>query len=375
MDITERKQAEARAESLARFPRENPDPVIRLGADQVVLYANDAARRLLGDLAVEEGHAAPEELAEPARRALGTGRRVKVEVDCRGAVFQFSIVPVGAEVNLYAQDITARRAAEDALRMETRRKTEFLAVLSHELRNPLAALRNSITLLDRVPPEGDTARRAREILHRQSEHLTRLVDDLLDISRISHGKIELRRTRIDVREVVRRLCDDVKNTFEERGIELYSSEPSHPVWIDADAARMTQMIGNLLNNALKFTQPGGHVHVSIRKLGVACEVSVRDDGIGIDPQDLDSVFDPFVQSERTRSGAQGGMGIGLALVRQLAVGHGGWVRALSAGPGQGTEIILSFRWRPARPIRWAPASPGEGRPARPALSILLIEDN
>jgi PAS domain S-box-containing protein len=375
VDITERKQAEARAESLARFPRENPDPVIRLGADQVVLYANDAARRLLGDLAVEEGHAAPEELAEPARRALGTGRRVKAEVDCRGVVFQFSIVPVGAEVNLYAQDITARRAAEDALRMETRRKTEFLAVLSHELRNPLAALRNSITLLDRVPPEGDTARRAREILHRQSEHLTRLVDDLLDISRISHGKIELRRTRIDVREVVRRLCDDVKDTFEERGIELYSSEPSHPVWIDADAARMTQMIGNLLNNALKFTQPGGQVHVSIRKRGVACEVSVRDDGIGIDPQDLDSVFDPFVQVERTRSGAQGGMGIGLALVRQLAVGHGGWVRALSAGPGQGTEIILSLPLATGQTDPVGPASVAKVDQRVDALSILVIEDN
>ncbi len=341
VDITGRKEAEARAESLARFPRENPDPVIRLAGDLTVRYANDAALRLLGELGLEVGLPAPAELAEPARRALDAGRRIKAEVDHRGVVLQVSVVPAGAEVNLYAQDVTARKVAEDALRLEARRKTEFLAVLSHELRNPLASLRNSIVLLDRAPPDGEPARRARGILHRQAEHLTRLVDDLLDIARITHGKIELRRTRIDAREPVRRVCEDANEASEERGIALFSSESSHPVWIDADAARVVQMVGNLVSNALKFTQPGGEVHVGVRKIGVACEVSVRDNGAGIDPRDLDAIFDPFVQAERTRHGARGGMGIGLALVRELAVSHGGWVRARSEGPGQGTELTLS----------------------------------
>jgi len=375
VDITERKEAEARAESLARFPRENPDPVIRLAGDLMVRYANDAALSLLGELGLEVGGPAPAELAGPARRALDAGRRIKVEVDHSGVVFQVSVVPVGAEVNIYAQDVTARKAAEDALRLEARRKTEFLAVLSHELRNPLASLRNSIALLDRAPPDGETARRARAILHRQSEHLTRLVDDLLDIARIAHGKIELRRTRIDAREPVRRVCEDANEAFEERGVALFSSESSHPIWVDADAARMVQMVGNLVSNALKFTPPGGEVHVGVRKSGVACEVSVRDNGAGIEPRDLDAIFDPFVQAERTRHGSSGGMGIGLALVRELAVSHGGWVRARSEGPGQGTEIVLRLPLAVDQVDAGGPA--GEAKAAQHAsgLSILLVEDN
>jgi PAS domain S-box-containing protein len=375
VDITERKVAEALAESLARFPRENPDPVVRVAENLDVLYANEAARSLLRELGVEVGRTAPWALAEPVRQALGSGRRIKVEVDCGGIVFLLSVVPVGREVNLYAQDITARKVAEDALRLEGRRKTEFLAVLSHELRTPLASLRNSISLLDRAPAGSGAARQAREILHRQSEHLTRLVDDLLDISRIAHGKIEFRRSRVDVRDVVRRVCDDVKHAFEERGVELYCSESVQPAWVDADASRLAQMVGNLASNALKFTPRGGEVHVGVRRRDATCEVSVRDNGAGIAPQDLDSVFDPFVQAERTRHGSTGGMGIGLALVRELAIGHGGWVRAASAGPGQGSEMILTLplaaNQAEAAPPR-ATATPG---PGSSGLSVQIVEDH
>jgi PAS domain S-box-containing protein len=375
VDITERRQAERRAESLARFPEENPDPVLRLAGDMTVLYANNAALGLLGELHSELGRPAPRDLAEPARRALGMGRRIKVEVDCRGVVFQLSVVPVGAEVNIYAQDVTARKVAEGALRVEARRKTEFLAILSHELRTPLASLRNSISLLDRAQPGSDPARRANEILHRQADHLTRLVDDLLDISRITHGRIELRRSRIDAREVVRRVCDDMRDAFEERGVELYTSEPFHPVWVDADAARLVQMVGNLMNNARKFTEPGGQVQVAVRRRGVECQVSVRDNGIGIDPRDLDSIFDPFVQAERTRHGSSGGMGIGLALVRELALSHGGSVRASSAGHGQGTEIVFALPLASDHAAVVDDTGPRkvENQPA--GLSILVIEDN
>jgi CheY-like chemotaxis protein len=278
-------------------------------------------------------------------------------------------------VNLYAQDVTALKTAENALRAEARRKTEFLAVLSHELRTPLGSLSNGIALLERAPPDGETARRARAILHRQAEHLTRLVDDLLDIARITHGKIELRRVRIDARELVRRVCEDANEAFEERGIALYLSEVSHAVWVEADEARMVQMIGNLVNNALKFTRPGGEVNVGVRRNGVACEVSVRDNGAGIDPRDLDSIFDPFVQAERTRHGARGGMGIGLALVRELAVSHGGWVRALSGGPGQGSEFVLRLPLAIGQADDVGIPSPARVDHPTRGLSILLVEDN
>jgi CheY-like chemotaxis protein len=214
-----------------------------------------------------------------------------------------------------------------------------------------------------------------KILHRQAEHLTRLVDDLLDISRITHGKVELLRARIDAREVVRRVRDDAKDAFAERGIELLCSEPSHPIWIDGDAARMVQMVENLVNNALKFTPPGGEVHVGIRRSGVACEISVRDNGIGIDPHDLDSIFDPFVQAERSLHGARGGLGIGLALVRELALGHGGWVRARSAGPGQGTEFVLMLPLAVGQADAVSSAGAEEVEPSASGLSILIVEDN
>ncbi len=372
VDITERKQAEERADSLARFPEENPEPVLRLAGDSTVIYANDAALRFLRGLGVEPGRAAPPELAEPARRALREAGQMKAEVSCGDAAFLFSVVPVGTEVNFYAQNITARKAAEGALREADRRKTEFLAVLSHELRNALAPIRNSVFLLDRSPPGSEAALRAGSVLQRQTGHLTRLVDDLLDITRVTHGKIKLHLARLDARDAVRSACDDVRAAFEQRGIELYCSEAATPTWVDADAARLAQMIGNVVSNALKFTEPGGQVHVGVRKRGEVCEVSVRDSGVGIEPADLNRIFDPFVQAERTRYRAQGGMGLGLALVRELAVMHGGAVHARSDGPGRGAEFVLTL------PLSKGPADVEAAATAESGahgLSILIVEDN
>jgi PAS domain S-box-containing protein len=270
------------------------------------------------------------------------------------------------------RNVTERKRAEEALREADRRKSEFIAVLSHELRNPLAPIHNSIHLLDLAPPQGEVARRAREVIHRQTEHLTRLVDDLLDVTRITHGKFELQRARLDAREVVRRACDDLGTVFEQRRVALRYTQPAEPAWVDADAARLAQMVGNLVTNALKFTERGGRVDVGVQTAGGACEVRVRDTGVGIEAADLERIFDPFVQAERTRAGAQGGLGIGLALVRELASRHGGAVRATSAGPGQGAEFTLTL------PLAPVPADPvGETVAARGAsgLWILIVEDN
>ncbi|MFT3914624.1 MAG: PAS domain S-box protein [Anaeromyxobacteraceae bacterium] len=263
------------------------------------------------------------------------------------------------------------RAANEQLRAEGRRKSEFLAVLSHELRNPLAPIRNSAALLERTPPDSDQARRAREIIHRQADHLTRLVDDLLDMTRITHGKIELRKTRLDAREVVSRACEDARAGFDQRGVKLRYIDPAEPLWVEADTARLAQMVGNLLANALKFTPPGGAVDVVAERRGDTCETTVRDTGIGIAPEDLERIFGAFEQAVAVRR-AHGGLGIGLALVRDLAERHGGSVRAHSDGPGTGASFVLAL------PLAAAPRREAQGRigaAAAQPLSILIVEDN
>jgi signal transduction histidine kinase/CheY-like chemotaxis protein len=270
-------------------------------------------------------------------------------------------------------DVTRRKAAEDRVREADARKSEFLAILSHELRNPLAPIRNSLHLLDRAPAGSSLALRAREVLHRQTEHLTRLVDDLLDLTRVTHGKFELQPVRLDAREVVRRACSDVRALYDERKIELRWTAAPEPAWVDADAARLAQAVGNLLQNALKFTPPGGHVAVEVTVREGTCDVSVSDDGIGIDRPDLERIFEPFVQAGRGSHGAHGGgLGIGLALVRELAARHHGTVRAASAGPGRGSTFVLSLPLAPGPPQ--ADAIPA-AQAAPSSLSILVVEDN
>jgi PAS domain S-box-containing protein len=371
LDVTARKHAEARAESLARFPEENPDPVLRLSADLTVLYANPAARSRLRELGVAPGAAAPPRLAEPARRAVRERRRVESEVESGGAVFSLSVAPVGDEVNVYAQDITARKRAEDALREADRRKTEFLAVLSHELRNPLTPIRHGIHILGQVSPDSDQAALARQIIQRQTDHLARLVNDLLDVNRISRGRIDLQPVRLDAREVVRHACEDHRPVFERGGIELRLELPPQAAWVDADATRLAQVVGNLLSNAVRFTRDGGRVTAAVADRGGAVEIAVRDEGVGIEPEQVERMFEPFAQAESSLARTQGGLGLGLALVKGLVELHGGAVRARSDGAGRGAEFAFTL---PAAASAPAPGEPLAFAHTQP-LSILIIEDN
>jgi two-component system CheB/CheR fusion protein len=273
-------------------------------------------------------------------------------------------------------DVTARTRAEEelrrsehALRDVDQRKTEFLAELSHELRNCLAPIKNGMRLLEHTTPGSPPFERAREIIRRQTDQVTTLVDDLLDISRIHVGKLRLERTVLDARVVVRRACEDVRPLFEERGLALRLDAPAEPVWIDADEARLTQVLSNLLANALKFTPPPGSVDVTLRPDHGSLALHVRDTGVGIEPRFLPSLFEPFTQ-ERSRESVRG-MGIGLALVKNLMTMHGGTVRAFSEGKGMGSEFVLSL------PLAAAPAQrvSGSARAAIPSLAILLVEDN
>lgn len=371
IDITERKRAEARAEALARFPEENPDPVLRLADDLTVVYANNAASAGLRGLGLAVGQAAPPPLAEPARWALQDGQRRKLEVECGGVVFTMSVVPVGAEVNIYGQDITARKQAEAAVLAADRRKTEFLAMLSHELRNPLTPIRNSVHILGQARPDSELASRARDVIERQTEHLTRLVNDLLDLTRISCGKIELQRCRLDLSDVVRRACDDYRSMFERADIELRLELPPRPVWVDADATRLAQVIGNLLSNAKKFTPARGRVSVALALGDDAAEVAVRDTGVGIAPEQLEAMFEPFAQADRSLARTQGGLGLGLALVKGLVELHGGQVRARSGGAGLGVEFTFTLPLAPSSATARAAAPEPPTRPR----SILIVEDN
>jgi PAS domain S-box-containing protein len=269
-------------------------------------------------------------------------------------------------------DVTEHRHAVDALRDADRRKNEFLGVLSHELRNPLAPIRNSIYLLERAAPDSPPAARAREVIRRQTEHLSRLVDDLLDVTRISSGKIALERARLDLCDLVRAVCEDHRSLFVRDGIDLRLDLPAEPAWVDGDATRLSQVIGNLLQNAAKFTPAGGQVVVGVRAAERLAEVLVRDTGVGMEPDEVERMFEPFAQAERSLARTKGGLGLGLALAKGLVELHGGTVRAHSEGLGRGAEFRVSLPGAagPARAAAPGPrAAGGQGR------LVLVVEDN
>jgi PAS domain S-box-containing protein len=270
------------------------------------------------------------------------------------------------------QDVTERKQMEVALREADRRKDEFLAILSHELRNPLAPIRNSVFLLQHAPPGGAQALRAQQIIERQSAHLARLVDDLLDLNRISRGKVELHRERIDLADLVLRTVEDHRVNLTDKGVVLDVEVAHAPLWLDADPTRISQIIGNLLGNAGKFTPRGGRVHVAVTVAGRLAVVRVSDTGAGIAPELLGKVFKPFIQADQTLARSQGGLGLGLALVKGFVEMHGGSVAASSDGVGRGAQLevrlpllerVVVDEPRPAAPE------------ARRALRVLVIEDS
>jgi two-component system CheB/CheR fusion protein len=277
-----------------------------------------------------------------------------------------------------AEDVTARRRAEEAVAEEAHRKDEFLAALSHELRNPLAPIRNALYMLQRVVPGGDRAAAALAIVDRQVSHLTRIVDDLLDATRVARGKIRLNRERLELRELVRQTVEDHRPAFDARGLVLRCDVATTELWVDADASRVAQVIGNLLGNALKFTNPGDQVQVSLGAEDGAAVLRVRDSGVGI-PGDVRShLFKPFAQAPQTIDRSRGGLGLGLATVKGIIELHGGTVDVASAGAGCGSEFVVRL------PLEGPPRAPHRTpRSAAAACAqdgvrrrrVLVIEDN
>ncbi len=269
-----------------------------------------------------------------------------------------------------AFDMTERKRMEEALRESDRRKDEFLAMLAHELRNPLAPIRNSAELMLRTTPTAAPARRSVEIIDRQVRQLARMVDDLLDISRITHGRIELEREPLELSGVIAAAVEAVGPAVQERGHWL-RVVCGPPLTVQGDAARLQQCIVNLLSNAAKYTDPGGDILLQLEREGEEAVIRVRDSGVGIAPEMLPVIFDLFVQSERTLDRAQGGLGIGLSVVRRLVEMHGGRVSAASAGIGQGA----TFEVRLPLSVPAAAAAGLADRPEQAPRRVLLIDDN
>lgn len=292
-------------------------------------------------------------------------------------------------ISVAAEEITEKRQSEERLRIAMeeaqrasaqlleadRRKNEFLAVLSHELRNPLAPIRNSVYILERAIPGGEQAKRAREVIDRQAQHMTRLIEDLLDVTRISRGKITLQRERVDLCALARGTAEDHRDVYARNAVALRVEVPDEPLWIHGDPTRLAQAIGNLLTNSAKFTSRGGETILTVAaSTPHEATVRVKDNGAGMSAETLQHLFEPFVQAAQTIDRTRGGLGLGLALVKGFVEMHGGTVAARSDGEGQGAELTITLPLLvPVRPTLSVVPAPSAGTPA--GRRVLIIEDN
>jgi PAS domain S-box-containing protein len=402
VDITDRKQAEEARSRLAAIVESSNDAVIAQSLDGTITSWNKGAERVFGYAAEEivgrpiTTLAAPGSSDDPLAilERIRQGERVehyetlRRTKDGRDICVSLTVSPVtdtagriiGA--SKIARDITEQKRLEEALRERTRqlaeadrRKDEFLAMLAHELRNPLGPIRNAVQILRLRGPADPVLQQSRDMIDRQAAHMARLIDDLLDVSRITHGKILLRREVLDLVEVVRATAEDYRSGLEAAGLTFQLQLPDEPLWVRGDPTRLAQVVGNVLHNASKFTDPGGCVSVRVTRGadGDTAVIAVRDTGIGMDRKTLAEVFETFRQAENSQTRSRGGLGLGLALVKGLVDLHDGSVQAASEGPGRGSEITIQL------PIEGAPELSNAGScapaPAQRTHRILVIEDN
>ncbi len=402
-DITARKKAEEalrESEEKFRIAQEvSPDGFLIFrplrddsGAvtDFLWIYENDAAARM-NDTDPKEvcGKSVSEVLPHHDQSPFGkaykevaeTGEvRIVEEALYDQDTFQqsrwFRVVAVptaGGDVAILVQNITEHKRAEEALKESDRQKNDFIAVLSHELRNPMAAIRTGLSILERVPDGGDEARQTTTMINRQFYHLTRLVDDLLDVTRLSRNKITLKKERLDLCDLLRHDVEDARDHFASKDIEIAVRVPDTPLDLMGDRTRLSQVFANLLENAADFTPPGGRVDVTVEKNEETRQVLVRvsDTGIGIRPEVLPRLFEPFAQTDSNLTRKGSGLGLGLTLVKGLIKLHGGHIGVTSPGPGEGAEFTIRLPLDGDERGEKVAAAPVKNVPGR---RILLIED-
>jgi len=276
-----------------------------------------------------------------------------------------------------SHDITARKDAELALHRSNRRKDEFLSMLSHELRSPLQPLRSAAALLARQHRDTSQVDKAVAIIERQVAHMTRLIEDLLDVSRISHGKIRLRSERVRFGDVIEAATEANRDLIAANRLTLQLNAPPRALWLQGDMVRLTQIFSNLLHNAAKFSDAGGTVVIDVRagERGEPITVSIRDHGIGIVPDQIDSVFELFAQAKHPQARDFGGLGIGLSVVRSLVELHGGQVSVHSDGHAKGSEFVVTLPSVSAPPAAAIAPAASPASLSRARKSVLLVDDN
>ena len=401
-DVTTQRQAEAEREMFVTLVESSTDFIGIADLQAVPIFVNRAGLRLVGLDDMEEARKVhvkdfffPEDQArimddffpsvvrqghgetEVRFRNFKTGEarwmayKVLKLTDKTGQAVAFATV---------SQDVSERRRLEDGLRQlaanlseEGRRKNEFLATLAHELRNPLAPLSNTLEILKRAGPDVQAPPQALDTMSRQLEQLVRLVDDLLDLSRITHNRLELRRSDVELGAVIHQAVEASRPLAEAMKHEVRVVIPSEPIHVDGDPVRLTQVFGNLLNNSAKYTSPGGKIEIKAERKGDEAVVTVKDNGAGIPPEKLDSIFEMFTQVEGSLERSQGGLGIGLTLVRRLVQMHGGWIQARSEGEGKGSEFVVRLPVMEARPA--AKPEPVPAKQPVQSRRILIVDDN
>lgn len=332
-----------------------------------LIHPEDRARAWEGiERGIESGHGYTLEY----RIVPKTGESVWVHDQAR--VFPDAAGRPGRVVGM-VQDITARKRIEEQLREADQKKNEFLATLAHELRNPLAPIRTALELMNRPQTDAESFEKYRSVMDRQVEQMTRLIDDLMDVARIARGQIHLQKTRMRLADAVEAAVEISRPLMDARQHDLVVELPSEPIDVEGDLTRVSQVLANLLNNAAKYTDPGGRVRLSVERRGGDVLARVEDNGVGIPASMLIRVFDMFAQVDQTLDPAQGGLGIGLSLAQRLVEMHGGSLTASSAGPGQGSTFTVRLPLPADAPSATAEAPTGSIPPS--GRRVLVVDDN
>jgi len=393
-DVTERKRAELTRAWLAAIVESSDDAIASKTLDGIVTSWNPAATRLFGyepdeivgrpitTIIPPELHAEEVEILARLRRGerIDHYETVRLAKDGRRIDISLTISPIRGEddtiigASKVARDITERKRDEGLLREADRRKDEFLATLAHELRNPLAPICAAAELLKHAKSLAPELRAATAILERQARQMTHLVDDLLDVSRITSGRIRLHPEPVELKELLKTIIDTYRHSAETARHQVALVASAESVYVSGDRIRLTQVISNIFHNAVKYTPPGGKIEIALRTADQHAVVSVRDNGMGIPPEMLDHIFEPFAQLDRSYERPDAGLGIGLTLAKRLVDLHGGRIEACSGGRGKGTEFVIHL---PA--IAATPAKRELPRRMDPELSVscrvLIADDN